>query len=138
MGMYRDSRHSSKRSNKEFGRYWDRDIQKNWNVNQHEKEKKRQYNERILEIDHGSFTPLVFSIHGGMGRECSMFYNRLAQKISEKKDIHKSTATNWIRTKLSFALLKSALLCIRGSRSLTRNVCLIDDDIKIAHEVAKI
>ena len=105
---------------------------------QNEKEKKQQYNERILEIDHGSFTPLVFSIHGGMGRECSMFYNRLAQKISEKKDIHKSTATNWIRTKLSFALLKSALLCIRGSRSLTRNVCLIDDDIKIAHEVAKI
>ena len=105
---------------------------------QNEKEKKRQYNERILEVEHGSFTPLVFSIYGGMGRECSMFYNKLSQKISEKKDIHKSIATNWIRTKLSFALLKSALLCIRGSRSLDRKVCFVDDDIKIAHEVAKI
>ena len=36
---------------------------------QNEKEKKRQYNERILEIDHVSFAPLVFSIYGGMGRE---------------------------------------------------------------------
>ena len=35
---------------------------------QNEKEKKRQYDERVLEIDHGSFTPLVFSIYGGMGR----------------------------------------------------------------------
>ena len=34
-----------------------------------EQEKKRAYNERILQIDHGTFTPLEFSISSSMGRE---------------------------------------------------------------------
>ena len=33
-----------------------------------EQEKKRSYNEKIPQIDHGTFTPLVFSINGSMGR----------------------------------------------------------------------
>ena len=33
-------------------------------------EKKRQYNKRALQIGHGSFTPLLLSIYGGMSREC--------------------------------------------------------------------
>ena len=32
-----------------------------------ELEKRRMYEERIQEIEHGSFTPLVFSFSGGMG-----------------------------------------------------------------------
>ena len=36
-----------------------------------EEEKKRAYNERVLQIEHGTFTPLIFSIYGSMGRECS-------------------------------------------------------------------
>ena len=43
-----------------------------------EKEKKRQYNERNLSIDHGSFSSLVFIAMGGLGRECKLFYNRLS------------------------------------------------------------
>ena len=30
----------------------------------HEREKKREYNERIMNIEHGTFTPLIFTIHG--------------------------------------------------------------------------
>ena len=93
---------------------------------------------KVLEIDHGSFTPPVFSIYGGMGRECSMFYNKLAKKIAEKRELHQSIVTNWIRTKISFALLKSALLCLSGSTSISRNVCFAGDNIEVAHEVAKI
>ena len=33
-----------------------------------EREKKRKYGQRILEVDHGTFTPLVFSCFGGMSR----------------------------------------------------------------------
>ena len=33
----------------------------------HEREKKRSYEERIREVEHGSPTPLVFSATGGMG-----------------------------------------------------------------------
>ena len=38
-----------------------------------ENEKKRKYNDRIIEVEHGSFTPLVFTCFGGMSRECSRF-----------------------------------------------------------------
>ena len=82
-----------------------------------EASKKREYAERILKIEHGSFTPLVFSSLGGMSRECAHFYNRLADKISEKRNISNSRGRAWIRTKLSFSLLRSTHLLIRGSRS---------------------
>ena len=50
-----------------------------------EKDKKRNYNERILDVDNGSFTPLVFSLNGGMGRECRTFYKRLSVMLAEKR-----------------------------------------------------
>ena len=36
---------------------------------QNEKEKKRRCNERVLQIERRSFTPLVFSKYGGMSHE---------------------------------------------------------------------
>ena len=79
--------------------------------------KKREYNDRILQIEHGSFTPLVFSSFGGMGVECTHFHNRVAEKIAEKRDIQSSVAKSWIRTKISFSLLRTTNLCMRGSRT---------------------
>ena len=35
------------------------------------KEKKQQYNMRLLQVENGSFTALVFSINGGIGRKAS-------------------------------------------------------------------
>ena len=58
-------------------RYRNKSLQQCYVMNEHEK--KRVCNEGILQIDHGKFTPLVFSINGGMGRECQKFYLRLAQ-----------------------------------------------------------
>ena len=60
----------------------------------------------MLEIEHGCFTPLVFSIYGGMGRKGRTFYDRLADLLAEKRKVKKSITTNWIQTKISFALLK--------------------------------
>ena len=82
-----------------------------------ENSKKREYNQRILEVEHGSFTPLVFSCFGGMSVECSNFYNRVAEKIAEKRDIASSMAKSWIRTKISFSLVRTTHMCIRGSRA---------------------
>ena len=64
---------------------------------QNEKEKKWHYNKRVCEIDQGSFTSFVSSIYGGMGRECSTFYNKLARKIAEKRELHQSIVTNSMR-----------------------------------------
>ena len=36
------------------------------------------------------------SINGSMGRECHMFYSRLAQMISKKKDLPLSISSNRI------------------------------------------
>ena len=82
-----------------------------------EDSKKREYKDRVIEVEHGTFTPLVFSCLGGMSTECAHFYNRLADRVSEKRNIDISKGRTWIRTKLCFSLLRSANLCIRGSRS---------------------
>ena len=40
---------------------------------------------RVLDIEHGTFTPLVFTRTGGMGKEFLMYHSRLAQLIAIKK-----------------------------------------------------
>ena len=50
----------------------------------HEREKKRQYNNRIMNVEHGTFTPLVFSVNGGMAKECLKFHKFVAEKIANK------------------------------------------------------
>ena len=86
----------------------------------HEDEKKRLYANRVLEVERGTFTPLVFTTTGGMADECKRFHSRLAELISIKKGEEYSTTISWIRSKVSFALLRSALLCLRGSRTTRR------------------
>ena len=36
----------------------------------HEDKKDRLYQRRVLDVDHGTFTPLVFTTAGGMGDKC--------------------------------------------------------------------
>ena len=50
----------------------------------HEKNKKREYNDRVLNVEKATFTPLVFSTTGGMALEASQFLKHLAEKISLK------------------------------------------------------
>ena len=51
-----------------------------------ENEEKRLYSRRVLEIEHGTFTPLVFTTTGGMGRlkECLMYHSRCSWLPSKK------------------------------------------------------
>ena len=53
-------------------------------LSKHEKEKKRHYNNRIMNIEQGTFTPLIYTIHGGMGPECAAFHKNIAEKIAYK------------------------------------------------------
>ena len=69
-------------------------------------EKKQHYNNRVLEVEQGSFTPLVFAINGSIGNECKVFYSRLAELLSIKRKVEKSLVVSWMRTKLSFALTR--------------------------------
>lgn len=83
----------------------------------HELEKKRAYEQRVLEIEHASFTPLVFSACGGFGKEATTFYKRLASLLADHWDQPYSSTMNWLRCTLSFCLLRSAIQCVRGARS---------------------
>ena len=85
-----------------------------------EKEKKRQYGQRVREVELGSFTPIVFSTTGGMGAEAQTFYRRLAGQLSIKKNMPFHLTMKWLRTHLSVILLRSSLMCLRGSRSIRR------------------
>ena len=60
---------------------------------------------------------------------------KLSQLISDKRNLSKSVTMNWIRTKVSFALLKSSLLCLRGPRTVCRKVSELecDTDVSIKH-----
>ena len=51
-----------------------------------EKEKKRGYLERVIQVEKGSFTPMIFSTFGGMGKEAKKHHKRIAQLIAEKKN----------------------------------------------------
>ena len=86
----------------------------------HENAKKRAYNNRILQVEKGTFTPLIFSTTGGMGPECERYHKRVAELISKKRNEEYSDVVSHIRTRLRFALLKSVLIAIRGERGRGR------------------
>ena len=44
----------------------------------HERLKKNAYEQRVMQVEHATFTPLVFSATGGLGNEANTFYKRLA------------------------------------------------------------
>ena len=83
---------------------------------QHEQAKKREYMERVLQVENGSFTPLVFGTNGGLGEECQRFLQTLANKLASKDGENYAQTMTWLRTRLSFEILRSAIACVRGSR----------------------
>ena len=77
-------------------------------------EKKRAYDQRIREVEHGTFCPLVFSCTGGMGRAAVATYKRLAALVAGKRDQPYSQIMGWIRCRLSFSLLRPCSQTPRG------------------------
>jgi len=59
-------------------------------------------------------------MNGGMGVEAEHFFGALANLLADKTDSHASQTKNWIRTKISFALTRSVVTCIRGTRTLKK------------------
>jgi len=84
----------------------------------HEKKKKNEYAERIIQVERGSFTPLVFATNGQCGNECSLFLKALALQLHNKNsDVSYSSIMSCLRGRLSFCLLRWAITCMRGSRA---------------------
>ena len=81
-----------------------------------EQEKKRKYNQRVIDVEKACFTPLVFSTAGGMAEECDKYHKRLASLISKKRGNSYSDTAAYIRRKLRFCILRATLTAVRGFR----------------------
>ena len=88
----------------------------------HENKKKREYEQRIINVEHASFSPVVMSCTGGLGRIANSTYKRLASMLAEKWGQAYSPTMNWLRCRLAFSLLRSSIQALRGSRSRTGRV----------------
>ena len=87
------------------------------NHRRHEMEKRRQYEDRVIQVEHGVFTPLVFSTAGSVGPAATIVLNRLSSLLATKWNIGYNKIISWIRCKIGFALNHSAIMCLRGTRS---------------------
>ena len=102
----------------------------------HERSKKRAYEQRVREVEHASFTPLVLSASGGMARGATNFYKNLASKLAMKWNQSYSTTISWLRCRLTFSLLQSSIQCIRGSRSSQGHACKTLPQINLVTSVS--
>ena len=83
----------------------------------HENAKKRVYEQRIREVEHDSFTPLIMSSTGGLGHAATCMYKILASLLSDKWEQPYCKTMGWLHCSLTFSLLKSSIMCITGARS---------------------
>ena len=52
-----------------------------------------------------------------MGEECSRFVSELANKLSIKQNEEYAVVISWLCVRLSLKILRSVILCVRGSRT---------------------
>ena len=92
----------------------------------HENEKRRVYERRVGEIEHASFAPFVMSCTGGIGPWTTITLKRLGALIAEKHSTPYSSIMGLLRCRLSFAMIRSSIMSIRGSRSSHRHPGRLD------------
>ena len=71
-----------------------------------------------------SFCPIVSSTSGGQAPATQALVKRLATLLSEKLDIPRPITTSWLRNRLSMAITRSCIMCLRGARSRSRCTCI--------------
>ena len=71
-----------------------------------EQGKKQEYGDRIREVENASFTPLVFSTTGGLSKQTSIAYKRIAELLAIKRKTEYSTTWTWMISSLLSALIR--------------------------------
>ena len=83
---------------------------------QAEQSKIREYAARIREVEHADFSPLVFTTTGVMAPQAQKILKKVGEKIAEVKELPYSVVCGGLRCRFSFALLRTTLICLRGTR----------------------
>ena len=94
----------------------------------------REYRERILEVEHGDFNPLVFTTVGRMAPQSQIVVKKLSEKLA-KQSLNQSVVAGWLKVRLSYALLRTTLMCVRGTRR--KKFLNIDTNIDLAVSQAR-
>ena len=68
-----------------------------------QEKEKRKYQQRVLDVEMASFTPLVFGTNDGMRNECQWFLKHLADEIAQKDTAPYHSVITWFRTQISFS-----------------------------------
>ena len=100
----------------------------------HEKEKKRDYQQRIRHVEHGTFTPLVFSSYGTCNKETTIVLKKLASMLADKNSTEYAQEISLLRTRLSFEFMRSAQRCLRGTRHYRSKTTLFRPAPVVIHE----
>ena len=69
----------------------------------------------------------MLSVDGLLAREADLTLQRLADKLSRKWDKPYAEVMGWMRTRLSFAILRATNYCVRGSRVKWRSGVGMED-----------
>ena len=88
-------------------------------LHRHEKEKKAKYGDLCI-ARRRTFTPLVFSVDGLLGKEAKAASKRLASSLVGKWKRSYSEICGFVRSRISFALVRSSSRCLRGDRNPTK------------------
>ena len=87
-----------------------------------ELEKMRKYSSRVITVERGSFTPLIYTTFGGWGPQTTRYHKRLAEKLARKRNEEYSQVLNHMRTRIRFSLLRSVLVAVRGERGKKQGI----------------
>ena len=100
--------------------------------------KGKKDDQRIREVEYGSFSPLVFSTAGGMGPTASVVYKRIASMLAQKYNQAYSKTLHWVCCKLSYSLLRSAIMCLRGAHSSVHHPAVSPENMDLAFQEGRI
>ena len=70
-----------------------------------EQEKMRKYNTRVMTVERGSFTPLIYTTFGGWGPQATRYHKRLAGRIALKRNEDYNHVLCHMRVRDCFSLL---------------------------------
>uniref|UniRef100_A0A1X7TUW7 Uncharacterized protein n=1 Tax=Amphimedon queenslandica TaxID=400682 RepID=A0A1X7TUW7_AMPQE len=63
------------------------------------------------------FTPLCVSVDGMLGPKASCFLKQLSERLAYKWESNYGTIMSWVRTRITFAIIRALILCLSGSRT---------------------
>jgi hypothetical protein len=79
--------------------------------------KKREYEQRVNDVEGGSFTPMIMLSNGAVGSQMVIAIKHLAARVAEKTKQKYAQVVGVLRCQFAFAMMRAALVCLRGSRS---------------------